>query len=153
LTLARDNRQEFVRFVKFSAVGVIGAVVDFGTFGLWHVLLALPILIAQALSFSAAVLSNFLWNRYWTYPDSRSKPLARQLGQFVIVSVISLAIRTPIIGLMHGPYSRWMAALGLTALLLTPEEIGGYLALATAVGVVMFWNFFVNRFWTYNDVE
>ncbi|MBI4769671.1 MAG: GtrA family protein, partial [Chloroflexi bacterium] len=138
LTLARDNRREFVRFARFSVVGVIGAVVDFGTFGLWHVVLGLPVLVAQALSFSAAVISNFLWNRYWTYPDSRSKPLAQQLGQFVIVSVISLAIRTPIIGLLNAPFGRLAVALGLTDLPLTPEEIGSYLALATAVVVVMF---------------
>jgi putative flippase GtrA len=33
----------------------------------------------------------------------------------------------------------------------------GFLAknftLALAVGIVMLWNFFVNRYWTYNDVD
>ena len=27
------------------------------------------------------------------------------------------------------------------------------LTLALAVGIVMLWNFFVNRYWTYNDVD
>jgi putative flippase GtrA len=25
--------------------------------------------------------------------------------------------------------------------------------LAIAIGIVMLWNYFVNRYWTYNDVE
>jgi len=25
--------------------------------------------------------------------------------------------------------------------------------LAFAIGVVMIWNFFINRYWTYNDIE
>ena len=32
-------------------------------------------------------------------------------------------------------------------------EVGYNLAKATATLVVLFWNFFVNRFWTYSDVE
>ncbi len=33
------------------------------------------------------------------------------------------------------------------------ELLGDNLAVAFAVGIVMFWNFFINRYWTYNDVE
>jgi putative flippase GtrA len=32
-------------------------------------------------------------------------------------------------------------------------RIGKNLSLMLAVGIVMFWNFFVNRYWTYNDVD
>ena len=153
-TTARENRREFVRFLKFSMVGVIGAVVDFGTFGLLHVALALPGVLAQAISFSAAVASNFLWNRFWTYPDSRSKPLARQLTQFFVVSVVGLTVRTPIFAVLEKPFGRWVNAVALPiGLPLTPQEIGSYLALTTAVVIVLFWNFLVNRLWTYNDVE
>ncbi len=37
--------------------------------------------------------------------------------------------------------------------LFTPEFLGKNFTLAIAVGVVMLWNFFVNRYWTYNDVD
>jgi putative flippase GtrA len=33
------------------------------------------------------------------------------------------------------------------------DRIGKNMALILAVVVVMFWNFFVNRYWTYNDVS
>jgi putative flippase GtrA len=36
---------------------------------------------------------------------------------------------------------------------LTPDFLAKNLTLAVAVGVVMLWNFFVNRYWTYNDVK
>ena len=32
-------------------------------------------------------------------------------------------------------------------------RLGENAALAVSVVVVMFWNFFANRYWTYNDVE
>jgi putative flippase GtrA len=35
---------------------------------------------------------------------------------------------------------------------LTTEFMGHNGALAIAVLVVMMWNYFVNRYWTYNDV-
>jgi putative flippase GtrA len=35
----------------------------------------------------------------------------------------------------------------------TAELYAKNLTLAAAVGVVMLWNFFVNRYWTYNDID
>jgi putative flippase GtrA len=35
---------------------------------------------------------------------------------------------------------------------ISPAVVARYAALATAVLVVLLWNFFVNRYWTYNDV-
>jgi len=49
--------------------------------------------IAGTISFIAAITSNFIWNRYWTYPDSRSKPVPHQLAQFVVINVMGLGIR------------------------------------------------------------
>jgi len=103
------------------------------------------------------VTSNFIWNRYWTYPDSRSKPLRRQALQFTLVSLIGLAIRTPVFALLLGPYTRMAAALlqvlPASAAALDATTLGSNLALAAAVIIVLFWNFFVNRYWTYADVD
>jgi putative flippase GtrA len=38
-------------------------------------------------------------------------------------------------------------------LFLPPDVMGENLTLAIAVLIVLFWNFFVNRYWTYSDVE
>ena len=143
------------------AVGAIGAVVDFGIFNLLNGVLRLVSPVAQAISFSAAVTSNFLWNRRWTYPDSRSKPLRRQALQFVLVNLVGLGVRTPIFVLVEPGMER--AAIELLSvgreslpaavhpLFPTAGLLGSNLALAVAVVVVLFWNFAVNRLWTYSD--
>jgi putative flippase GtrA len=147
-----SSPQERTRFLKFMVVGAIGAVVDFGIMNLFTKLFKMPLIWAGTISFICAILSNFFWNRYWTYPDSRSRPLARQLVMFFVVNVAGLAIRLPILRFLEQPIQQTFSRLALE-IPFTPEFLGKNLTLAVAVGVVMLWNFFVNRYWTYNDVE
>ena len=92
-----SNRKEVTRFLKFAVVGSIGAFVDFGILYLLHVVVGWPLALSNTISFTCAVLSNFTWNRLWTYPDSRSKSITAQLGQFFIVNVAGWAINTGIL--------------------------------------------------------
>ncbi len=147
------DKKEQGRFLRFMVVGSIGAVVDLGVFNILSSLLGVPALIAQAISFSLAVVSNFIWNRFWTYPDSRNKPVASQLGQFVIVSVIGLTIRTLIFDRLEEGMI-WAAGQVMPKnFFLSATVIGHNLSLATVIVIIMLWNFFVNRYWTYNDVS
>ena len=143
---------ERTRFLKFMAVGAFGAVIDFGIANLLTHFLNFVLVLAGTISFSCAVLSNFIWNRYWTYPESRSRPLPHQLGMFALVNVAGIAIRIPILHFLEAPLRDFVSANGILAML-TPEFIARNLTLAVAVGIVMLWNFFVNRYWTYNDVD
>jgi putative flippase GtrA len=149
------NTRERGRFMRFAVVGVIGAVVDFGVMNLLVSLFRMPFLYAGIISFICAILSNFTWNRYWTYPDSRSKEVQRQLVQFAIVSVIGLSIRIPILAFLEPALINLLeSTFGYSFLgLFTTEFVAHNLTLAFAVLVVMFWNFFANRYWTYSDVE
>jgi len=148
---ARTNRTEMERFAKFMVVGVIGAVVDFGTYNLLNELANLPPEVSGTISFVLAICSNFIWNRFWTYPDSRSKPITHQFVQFFVVNVLGIVIRLPIIALTRNPFGR-MAELLFGLETAAAQTMGNNIALAVAVVIVMFWNFFVNRFWTYSDV-
>ena len=143
---------ESKRFAKFLVVGTIGAVVDFGSFNLFTAVLHLPPVPSSVASFLAAVTSNFLFNRYWTYPDSRSKPVWHQIVQFTSVNLVGLAIRTP---LFAGLIPIWRGALerGNLSLPFSAEQLSHNLALGCAVLVVLIWNFVINRIWTYNDVS
>ncbi len=153
MTIFITNPKERARFMRFALVGVIGACVDFGTYALLHDLLGVQAVVASIFSFIAAVTSNFIWNRFWTYPDSRSKAIHQQLVQFMIVSGIGLTIRTPIFALLVKPMTTLFN--NLHQLSIGPLNLigGDKVALATAVLIVMFWNFFINRFWTYSDVD
>ena len=147
-----SDRQERKRFLKFMVVGIIGAVVDFGIMNLLTKLAGMPLVWAGTISFICAIISNFFWNRYWTYPDSRSRPLARQLVMFSVVNVAGLLIRLPILHFLEPPMLKLFKNLPWS-LPLGPEFLAKNGTLAVAVGVVMLWNFFVNRYWTYNDVD
>ena len=156
MTSIMTKSKERIRFMRFAVVGVIGAIVDFGTFNLLNSLFAVAPVVAQSVSFIAAVISNFTWNRYWTYPDSRSKKISKQVVQFVLVSAIGLAIRTPIFVFMEIPLTSMFRSLGVHLPFVpgsTAQFLGHNGALAMAVLVVMMWNFFVNRYWTYNDIN
>jgi putative flippase GtrA len=145
------NHQERTRFLKFMAVGVFGAVVDFGIMNLFSKLFGMALVWAGTISFICAITSNFIWNRYWTYPDSRSRSMTRQLVMFFAVNIAGLAIRLPILHYLEPPMDSLFGQLSLH--IFSPVFLGKNFTLAVAVGVVMLWNFFVNRYWTYNDVD
>jgi putative flippase GtrA len=164
MTSTSRKRRELVRFLKFSVVGTIGAVVDFGTFNLLNSVIGVQSLPSSVCSFTAAIISNFIWNRYWTYPDSRSKPISKQATQFFSVNLIGLLIRTPIFAFSEEPMTRvaeWLHANippnlppgDASFLPIESPALGSNLALALAVIVVLFWNFAINRIWTYSDVS
>ncbi len=151
ITFAKRNRKEAKRFLKFMFVGALGAVVDFGTLNLLAHVFDVPVTIAGIISFTLAVSQNFLWNRYWTYPESRASPLVPQYFQFFIINATALLIRVPILALVPGPVINLLESTGMAAN--TAEVLGNNFALALAVGIAMFWNFFVNRFVTYRHIK
>ena len=146
------NPRERTRFLRFAMVGALGAVVDFGVANLLVHAAHADLTVAGTVSFICAILSNFTWNRYWTYPDSRSKPVARQLIEFTVVSVAGLAIRLPILNYVEPVLEHSLEKLPFSLPLFGPNVYADNITLALAIVIVMFWNFFVNRYWTYRDV-
>jgi putative flippase GtrA len=146
------NQKERSRFFRFAVVGCIGAVIDFGVFNILSSVVRVPAVIASIISFLLAVCSNFIWNRYWTYPDSRSKAFQHQMMQFVIISLAGLAIRTPLFAFLEKLIISEVSLFQIPSPL-TPVMVGHNIALAIVILIVMFWNFFANRFWTYADVK
>ncbi|HCB50954.1 MAG TPA: hypothetical protein DEP47_15925 [Chloroflexi bacterium] len=155
--------KEAERFAKFLVVGTIGFIIDFGTLTFLVEVVDLPgivsensqfsetvgLIIANTISFTLAVLSNFTLNRYWTYPESRGKRKRVQLPQFTVVSVIGLILNNTILALTT-PLFGWL--IDTTPFL--RGSIDGYVpAKILATVVVLFWNFFINRYWTYSNVE
>ena len=152
MTVLITNPKERERFLKFAVVGVFGAIIDFGMMNLLTRLANMSLVIAGTISFVCAISSNFIWNRFWTYPESRSRPVMQQLIMFFVVNVAGVLIRIPILRFVEAPMFAFINRLSWNV----PFE-SGFLAknftLALAVGIVMLWNFFVNRYWTYNDVD
>ena len=152
MTVIITNPTERTRFLKFMVVGAFGAVIDFGVANLLSHFFDMPLVYAGTISFTCAVISNFIWNRYWTYPDSRSRMIHHQLVMFFVVNVVGVAIRIPILHFAEPPLINFFTGAQLLPAF-SPEFLARNLTLAIAVGIVMLWNFFVNRYWTYNDID
>lgn len=144
-------KNESIRFYKFTVVGMIGAIVDFSVMNLFSQVFFTPLIFSGSISFICAVISNFIWNRYWTYPDSRSRSIARQLIMFSIVNVAGLMIRIPILHFVEPVLLSFLQTINLPASVL--DIIVKNSTLAIAIFIVLIWNFFINRYWTYNDIE
>ena len=145
------DKHERVRFLKFSFVGVTGTIVDFGVMNLMTLVFHLAPEWAQAISFTVAVVNNFLWNRYWTYPESRSKTAQKQLLQFFLINIVGILIRTLIFSWLN---TRILNLVEQIKIDLPIEDfvLSYNLALAGSIVIILFWNFFANRYWTYGDV-
>ncbi|HOE70382.1 MAG TPA: GtrA family protein [Brevefilum sp.] len=146
-----SNKQERIRFLKFSFVGVTGTIVDFGIMNLANLVFHLPLVWAQAISFFAGVINNFLWNRYWTYPESRSQNVKRQLAKFFLINIVGILVRTPLISWLNILILRLLERVDIT-LSVEIFILSQNLALTISIAVVLFWNFFANRLWTYRDI-
>jgi putative flippase GtrA len=165
-----NKAKEVERFIKFAFVGLLGFTLDFGTVFLLQSTflppvdsndqnLILNVAIATTVGFVLAVCSNFIWNRLWTYPDSRSSSIRKQLSQFAIVSVSGWTARTVWIaatytffGILSTSIIQLLSA-SYDPSLLNQQKFGTMIAQLIGVVVVMIWNFFANRYWTYSDVD
>jgi len=136
------NRREMWRFVKFAIVGASGTVVDFAVLNIAHLVFGVGLLLANTISFSVAVMNNFIWNRRWTFPESRERPFGKQLLQFGAVNLVGLVINQAVfLTLNHYVFEPWLGDLGYNA------------AKICAIIVVLFWNFGINRIWTYKGIQ
>ncbi len=145
--LTSSGNKEVRRFAKFATVGVAGALMHFTLLNVLVQVARFPTSLANPIGFTVAVLQNFALNRRWTYPESRERNAFGQLGQFAVVSLIGLGINQTIFVTVQ----RWLEPHLISWA--GQQHLGHLLsynfAWAIATGIVMFWNFGINRLWTY----
>ena len=133
-----SSNKEIERFSRFLAVGAVGTLLDFSLLTLLK-LAGLPTLLANSLSFTAGLVNNFTWNRLWTFGDAIQPDWRRQLVQFTAVSLVGLALNNLIV----------LSLEGIFGVMLNQPDWGYLPAKVIATGVVVFWNYFANRMWTF----
>jgi putative flippase GtrA len=138
---AEVARRETRRFFKFLVVGGLGFLVDTGALSVLVLIFSMDRELAKGISFTLAVVNNFILNRLWTYPDSRSKSMLAQVVQFGLVSLVGLGINLLVFSWANKLALHWVGSV-----------LALYAAQCTAVGVALFWNYAANRFVTYGDV-
>lgn len=84
------------QFLKFGVVGVIGATVDFGSYNIltrgfdWNdtfLIGGYEFITANLVSVFLAIMSNFTFNKYWTFHDSGGEVVKQWSGYFVMNTI------------------------------------------------------------------
>ena len=120
-----------IEIVKFGVVGAIGVCIDFFVTWLFKEKFKLNKYIANGIGFCAAVINNFLLNRYWTFTvDNQS--MGEQFLKFALIALLGLAINTFLL-YMLGKYLKF----------------NFYVLKLIVIGIVFLWNFFMNSIYTF----
>jgi len=106
-------------------VGFTGLLIDFAITFLLREKAKINQYVANSLGFSAAVVSNFLLNKHWTFTDT-NPDVVQQFSKFLLISIGGLLINNGIIYLLR------------------QRNINFYFAKAVAIIVVVLWNFIMN---------
>ena len=135
----RQNK-EFARFFRFAIVGISGTLIDFCLLAVFKEVFFLQTAVANTLSYSAGVVNNFILNRLWTFPDACGKHWTAQFWQFAAVNIIAVTLNSLLVTLLETPFDQ-----------LFKGSVAGYIpAKVVATLLVLLWNFYANRRWTFN---
>src|SRR5436190_1522201 len=120
------------QFLRFAVTGVINTALDFGVLYLLVEFAHWLVPPAKIISTSVGMLNSFFLNKYWTFRDHRNMT-RKQVVQFLVISIIGLLLSTGLITLFVSLFNIWYIAANLLTVL-----------------IVLFWNFWANRQWTFN---
>ncbi len=107
------------RFGKFVFVGCVGTVVQLTALTLLTKLLHLALVPATIASVEAAIIQNFLWHEYYTWPDQNAARLGERLIRFHmangLISLVGNALITKCL-VTHFRFPNLAAALAAIAI-------------------------------------
>ncbi len=121
----------FGKLIKFGLVGFSGLFIDFGFTWLCKEKLRIQKYISNAIGFTLAASSNYMFNRIWTFQSSNPE-IFTEYSEFLLISMIGLVINTLIL---------W--------LIVSRLKFNFYLSKLFAIAVVTLWNFAMNLMFTF----
>jgi putative flippase GtrA len=137
--------------IKFGIVGTLGFFVDAGSLYILTRGLFLSLYLGQAFSFTIAVVHNFIWNRRWTFPESRKRPMHGQMVRFYLTNLGGLIIRSGIIAFVAPKFERLSLTFQVPGI--PPKFLSDYASLSLAILIVTVWNYVLSRWWTFRHLE
>lgn len=134
------TRKTFWELARYVFVGLLGAVVDFGTFYALTRFAGWNPVAANVVSVLLGIVHNFIWHKYFTFRIKSRERIHAEFVQYFVVAGVSYVIQE----------------IGLPLGLLLPLEhiriIGSHEDLVVKIfwiGVIGFSSYFVNRAWTF----
>jgi putative flippase GtrA len=85
---ALRRSHNWIQLAKFGAVGASGYVVNLAVYA---ALLGLGAHLAAAISFVIAAVSNYWWNRHWTFASTKGN-LGAQGVRFFVVALLAFGV-------------------------------------------------------------
>ncbi len=135
------RRRGVRQFIKFCIVGASSTIIDFAVANIaYYVLGVRPAALASVMGFCVAVVNGYTWNSLWTFRDRQRKAVHKEFVLFVTVNIVGAMLNYSIVSFVlmfdkQDPHPKWV--------------FNGAKLLAT--GIVVFWNFFANRRWTFGQ--
>jgi dolichol-phosphate mannosyltransferase len=118
--------------IKFALVGISGVGVNYGVLIPLVEYVGLSQYISYIPSIEASIITNFIFNDYWTFSDRREGSWLRRLGKFNLTMAAGAVIN-------YGVYS----------LLLSVIDINYLIAAALGIIAGFVWNFALSFIWTW----
>lgn len=107
-----------MQFVRFCLVGASGFAINLAVYAAM-LSLGLHYLAAAVVSFVVAALSNFLWNRLWTF-EARTSRWFGQCSRALVVSGLSLGLNQVFLLALVAADAGHLEAQAIAILLVTP---------------------------------
>ena len=85
------KKDEFIKFIKFSLIGVSNTLIDMFVFFICRGPLNIPMIPASIISFTVSVLNSYFWNRRWTF-KSDGKFFSPKMVQFLVVNIVTMLV-------------------------------------------------------------
>lgn len=139
------KKETFLQLIKFGLVGVSNTVVDFAVLYLlsflFNVFAGPLIVVFNVISFSAATVNSYFWNKKWTF-EKKGTEVSKEFTKFLVVSVIGAGINTGVVYLITTLIGPQLGA--------SPEIWVGVAKLA-ATAVALGWNFVGYKLWAFRE--
>ena len=128
-----------IEFIRYGLVGAVSTVLDYVFLNISAVLMGNRsdlLWLATAIGFCVGLVNGYYMNSRWTFKYNTRGQEAKKFSQFAIISLVGLGL-TEVIVLYFAN------SLGLDK----------NIAKLIAVIIVFFWNYFGNKFWTFQKVK
>jgi putative flippase GtrA len=134
------------QFAKFILVGGLNFLIDMAVLNFFVFYTGLAAGLAQsgfkAVSFSAAVVNSYFWNKFWTFRRESSKNAGKEFLQFIVVSVVGFGVN---LAVNYAAVNMVAPFAGIQEK--TWAQVGALVAAVAA----LFWNFIGYKFIVFEE--
>lgn len=123
-----------VKLIKFSAVGALGTLAHYSVLVFLVQLLSVNVLVASSTGAIVGALVNYFLNYKWTF--NSNKRHSEAMAKFFAVAAVGFVMN----GLFMALFTETLAMHYLIAQVMT-------------TGIVLFWNFLANHYWTFHKLS